>query len=636
MMNSTTGSSPQFRVSRRRSRIALALTAGWALSLTPAPPASARLDIGKDIEKGLGKVVAAEIESTYGVVDDPLLTGWVNRLGQHLAAVSGRTDVKYSFKVLDSDEVNATAAPGGYIFVDRGTLRFIQSEDELAAVMGHEVGHVAGRHAMKQLNAQLLGTLALLGFQAVHAETLKTVGGLAGGLAMLKYTRDQENDADRRGLRNATATGYDGSAMLTFFQRLETTEKEKPSKLEVYFLTHPPTAERIRRISHEPGAADTAANEAAIGDGCAQRSLFRSAVAAYRRSLKADPGNSAVKQRLADAFLQIPQPTQIPRLSPADRDARLKQLAEFGDDLASAHQTADADLKKLTDSQKDFDSELELAARSLSTVSNVVNRRDSLRFREFISMAGSFDQATRAGGLLRAARDSAEETFRELEALRASLHHAVESGDGSAALQVEGLTMTSQTMLKDLAEGLKSARSESHGAREAAKSLHTAADSLLATYRSPLSLTGGQYNILDLQVSTAQDSLKDTVASSRKALAKVSQATMDVAVRRLNFLTRSLPRNDEATAGIAAHYLGAEPAQVSAMWQKLELGDAALAVAQDQIIKYWTEKNRSDKDGKESNKPIDFKNPKTRIQPENASVLFNLMARDLEREVSPQ
>src|SRR5262249_16722779 len=155
--------------------------------------------------------------------------------GQRLAGVSGRTDLKYRFRVLDSDDVNAVAAPGGYIYVNRGTLRFVRSEDELAAVMGHEVGHVAGKHAMKQLTAQLLGTLALVGFQAVHANTLSTAGSLAGGLAMLKFGRDEENDADRRGLRNAVSTGYDGSAMLTFFRRLDETEKTKPNGFEVYF-----------------------------------------------------------------------------------------------------------------------------------------------------------------------------------------------------------------------------------------------------------------------------------------------------------------------------------------------------------------------------------------------------------------
>src|SRR5579871_6196534 len=238
-------------------------TIGLALALLLLATAVPAKDLGKDIERGLGKMVADELESTYGVVDDPLLAGWVNRMGQQLAAVSGRTDVKYSFKVLDADDINAVSCPGGFVYVNRGTLGFVHSEDELAAVLGHEVGHVAGKHAMKQLNAQLLGTLALIGFQSVHAETLRTVGSLAGGLAMLKFSRDQENDADRRGLHNATAAGYDGKAMLTFFKQMETTEKEKPSSLEVYFLTHPPTPVRVARVEKEPGTQDNEANAVA-------------------------------------------------------------------------------------------------------------------------------------------------------------------------------------------------------------------------------------------------------------------------------------------------------------------------------------------------------------------------------------
>src|SRR3989442_604727 len=102
--------------------------------------------MGQDIERDLGKSVADEIEKEFGVVDDPLLTAWVDRVGQRLAAASGRTNVKYHFKVLDSEDINAVAAPGGFIYINRGTLRFVHSEDELAAVLGHEVGHVAGKH----------------------------------------------------------------------------------------------------------------------------------------------------------------------------------------------------------------------------------------------------------------------------------------------------------------------------------------------------------------------------------------------------------------------------------------------------------------------------------------------------------
>jgi Zn-dependent protease with chaperone function len=616
-----------------RKRIALTLSVVFALPIAAAPEATARGDIGRDIEKGLGKVVADDIESTYGVVDDPLLAGWVNRVGQRLAAVSGRTDVKYSFKVLDSDEVNATAAPGGYIFVNRGTLRFVHSEDELAAVMGHEVGHVAGKHAMKQLNAQILGTLALLGFKAIHAETLRMVGGMAGGLAMLKFSRDEENDADRRGLKNATATGYDGSAMLTFFERLQSTEKDKPSKLEVYFLTHPPTAERIRRVGQEAGTADNAANAAAIGDGFAERSLYRSAVDAYRRSLKGDPTNVLVKQRLADAFLRAPETTNPPVLSADSCGAKQQQLARFSEELDSVRKNCDSDLKKLADSQKDLEHELELSAQSLSSVSNVISSRDTARFQQFMRMARSFDQATKAGGNLRAARDSAESTFAELGTLRDSLQRALDRRDGSAARQVDALSMTAQNLFKDLSGGLKTAREEGGNARGAASTLHAAADSLLNTYRSPLSLTGGQYNILDLQVSTARDSFSDAVTKSRKALAQVSQARLDAALYRLNFLTRSLPADDEAVAGIVAHYLGAQPAEVISMRRKLDLGDAARAVAQEQIIQYWTAKQRAKKDPKAAAKDIDLADPKMRIQPENASVLFDLMANDISREL---
>jgi tetratricopeptide (TPR) repeat protein len=596
------------------------------------------LDIGKDIERGLGKMVGAEIEATYGVVDDPLLTGWVDRLGQKLASVSGRTDVKYVFKVLDSDDVNATAAPGGFIYVNRGTLRFVQSEDELAAVMGHEVGHVAGKHAMKQLNAQLIGTLLMVGFQSMHAETLRTVGGLAGGLAMLKFTRDEENDADRRGLKNATASGYNGKSMLTFFQRLGATEKDKPNKFEVYFLTHPPTEERLRRIGNEPGTADTAANAAALGDGLAARSLYREAAEAYRKAAQLDPSNTDFKTRLADVGMRIPRMRPGPVLSADARQMKLQQLAMLGDELKSARDGVAGDQGKLTEEQKNTEREMELAARSLTQASQMISRHDILQYRQFLRMARSFDQATRIGGNLRASREMAESALTDLSSLQQAMQAAVEKGDSNAAGQVDSLVMVSHAALQNLTDGLHKARSQSGDAHGGSRSLRIAADALVNSYRMPLGLTTGQFDILDLQVTTAQDSLKDAVISTRRSLVQIAQARMDTQLRRINFLTRAVPADDAATSGIIAHYLGVEPDEVRSTRARMEYGDATLALAEQQIEKARAAKKKGDKPAAEVTTASDEKPSRGKkqevigLQAENASVLFNLIVKDLERE----
>jgi predicted Zn-dependent protease len=604
---------------------ALSLALAFLLLASAAPAG----DIGKEIEKGLGRMVAEEIESTYGVVDDPLLTDWVNRVGQRLAAASGRTDVKYQFKVLDSDDVNAVAAPGGWIYVNRGTLRFIQSEDELAGVLGHEVGHVAGKHSMKQLNAQLLGTLVLLGFQAAKAETLKTIGGVAGGLAMLKFGRDEENDADRRGLKNSVANGYDGQGVLTFFKRLQSIEKDKPSKFEVYFMTHPPTEERIKRVTKEPGTADSAANAVALGDGYASRFLFRQAAESYKRALRMDAGNSEVKQRLAEAVLKEPEVRSAPPLSDEQREMRRKQLATFDQELESIRQQTTDDSKKLWDARKDIEHELDMAAQSLSSASQMISRYDAVQYRQFLRLARSFENAARVGGNLRAAREMSETALEELSALRRDLDAALARGDGDAARQVDALLMTSSPALRELSEGVRQSRSESGNTRSGVKTLRQAADTLLNSYRSAFGFSTGQFSILDMQVSTAQDQLKDSAESSRKALGRIARGRMDALLRRINFVTRSVPKEDEAVSGIIAHYLGVEPAAVREMRANLEFGDAALALADDKVeqARLAKKKGKPDKAG--------ARTPRATAQAENASVLFGLMAHDLEREVRP-
>jgi Zn-dependent protease with chaperone function len=576
-------------------------------------------DIGKAVERGIGEMVAEELEATYGVVKDPLLAGWVNRVGQRLAAVSGRTNLKYSFKVLDSDEINAVAAPGGFIYVNRGALAFVKSEDELAAVLGHEVGHVAGRHAMKQLNAQLLGALVLAGFQAARAETLREFGSIAGGLAMLKFSRDEENDADRRGLRNAVASGYDGKAMLAFFRRLQTTEKEKPSSLEIYFLNHPPTDERLRRISKEPGTADSAANAAALGDGYASRSLYRKAADAYTRSLQLDPGNADVRHRMAEALLHTPQKQKPSSIDSDARAARLQELAALDEELSAAQQAAEQDVRRLADSQKGMNGELETTARSLASAGGMIRWGDVVQTRQFVRMARSFDQAARAGANLRAARTAAEDTFKALARMRAAMQTAVEQGDGAAAIQAAGLRMVLPQILQDVAAGLQQARRCAGDARSGARTLRETADSLLDSYRLPFGYSSGHFDILDLQVSTAQDSLSNAAGASRRALSSVAHARVEMLVQRINFLTRSLAPDDPAVAGILAHYLGVEPSAVTAMRARLEFGDAALALAQEQV-----EKARGKKKSAEP------------LQWENAAVLFNLMANDIERETAPE
>ncbi len=206
-------------------------------------------------ERRIGTEQAAELVRTVGVVDDPPGLGiYVQEVGRRLADRSPRRDVTYSFAVLDMVEPNALSLPGGEIFVSRGLLVLLDSEDELAGVLGHEVGHVAARHAARRVTrAAPLAVLTALGagitglvIPAV-GELFGDVGELANAALLAPYSRDQEREADRVGQEIVAAAGYDPAGLsrallaLQHEQALQGDKARGPS----FFNTHPPTPERV-------------------------------------------------------------------------------------------------------------------------------------------------------------------------------------------------------------------------------------------------------------------------------------------------------------------------------------------------------------------------------------------------------
>ena len=162
---------------------------------------------GQEIE--LGKQTDAEVAATYGVYDDPALQSYIGQLGQSLAAKGQRPGLPWRFTVLDSPVVNAFAVPGGAVYVTRGILALMSSEAELAAVLGHEIGHVNARHSMSQMSKQQMAQLGLVLGSVVSQEFAKYAGLAGTGLQVLflKYSRDNENQADALGVEYSRAAG---------------------------------------------------------------------------------------------------------------------------------------------------------------------------------------------------------------------------------------------------------------------------------------------------------------------------------------------------------------------------------------------------------------------------------------------
>src|SRR5262245_3613222 len=205
-------------------------------------------------EASLGREASVQVEREIGLVRDPELTRYVDAIGQRLAAESPRRDVRYEFRVADMPEPKAFALPGGYVYVSRGLLALANDEDELANVIGHEIGHVAARHAAQRETRQLgVGVLTAVGAVAgailggvPGAEMVGQLGQVAGAGLIASYGRDQERQADEVGQKLAAEAGWDPDAMADFLATLgrdavaRTGAEHHPSFLD----SHPQPAER--------------------------------------------------------------------------------------------------------------------------------------------------------------------------------------------------------------------------------------------------------------------------------------------------------------------------------------------------------------------------------------------------------
>ena len=197
----------------------------------------------------LGKQFSREIEKELKIYSDPIVTAYIDQLGQHLAKYSQRRNIAYHFKVVDTDVVNAFAVPGGYLYVNIGLIRAAENESELAGVIGHEIGHVVGKHGVKQMTRQLgLAAVAQLALGEDESKLKQMVTGLAANGVLMKYSRDAEREADIYAVQEMYDAGINPEGMATFFEKLLKLQKGKPSRLQQIFSTHPPTTERIAAV----------------------------------------------------------------------------------------------------------------------------------------------------------------------------------------------------------------------------------------------------------------------------------------------------------------------------------------------------------------------------------------------------
>src|SRR6266480_5297418 len=233
----------------------IAGTPSFAKDKKKDPEEIGNRDVGKGVnfyslekEIALGKQLAQEVERQAKIIDDPVIAEYVNRVGQNLVRNSD-AKVPFTIKVLDSEEINAFALPGGFFFVNSGLILKADNEAELAGVMAHEIAHVAARHGTRQATRGTIinyASIPLIFMGGWTGYAIRQGAGLAIPLGFLPFSRGFEAEADMLGLEYMYKAGYDPTAFVDFFEKIQTLEKRKPGTLSKVFSTHPMTDDRIK------------------------------------------------------------------------------------------------------------------------------------------------------------------------------------------------------------------------------------------------------------------------------------------------------------------------------------------------------------------------------------------------------
>ena len=241
----------------------------WRASLVPLVPAAlvgGLVLITVTFETRLGRETQAAMTRETRRLADPVVVGYVREIGAELARHAGGPKFPYSFDVADVRTINAFALPGGPVWVHRGALAAARSEAEVAGILAHEIAHIAERHAAEQISTRIVTSLGLTLFSALLGNDLgaataqMAAQALAGGV-LLKFSRDDEREADAAGAAMMRKAGWDPRGLVGFLEVLRSTARRDPSSVEVFFSTHPAPDERIAALSGLPRPADGQARD---------------------------------------------------------------------------------------------------------------------------------------------------------------------------------------------------------------------------------------------------------------------------------------------------------------------------------------------------------------------------------------
>jgi beta-barrel assembly-enhancing protease len=254
-----------------------------------------------DSEIKMGRSYASQVEKSMKFINDPVVNEYVNRIAQNLVKNSD-AKIPFTVKVIDSDDVNAFALPGGFFFVNSGLILTADEESELAGVMAHEMSHVIAHHAARQMtraNYAQMGTIPLIFIGGWTGYGIYEAANLAIPVTFIKFSREFEAQADYLGVQYMYKTGYDPQSFVSFFEKLESLEKRKPGMIAKAFEDHPPTPDRIEATQREIARILPARPEYIVDTSEFQDVKARLARIENKRKLK--PGESTKEPALRRA-----------------------------------------------------------------------------------------------------------------------------------------------------------------------------------------------------------------------------------------------------------------------------------------------------------------------------------------------
>jgi predicted Zn-dependent protease len=208
--------------------------------------------ISQQQEVQMGQEYAQQINAQLPIIQDPELNRYINVIGDSIAHLTSRGNLDWHFFIVDAQEVNAFAVPGGFVYVNRGLIQRADQMDELAGVLGHEIGHVVRRHTVKQMEkaqgANIGVTLACVLTSICNSQAAGAAINIGGGALFARFSRQDEAEADDEGFKNVVRAGISPVGMVTMFQKLLDERKSRPAGVEAWFLTHPLEEDRITAI----------------------------------------------------------------------------------------------------------------------------------------------------------------------------------------------------------------------------------------------------------------------------------------------------------------------------------------------------------------------------------------------------